>query len=560
MLILGLGIKSLGTIIELFLPEILSFILDDIVPSRNKGSIIFWMAVMIICSLVALGMNIFANRNASKVARNITEHLRQDLFDHSLYLSCAKTDEFTIPSLEGRLTSDTYHVHRMISMLQRMGIRAPMITIGGLIMTFIMDAYLAMIFVTIIPLMAILIYFRATKGVPLFTAVQKAIDRLTSIVRENAQGIRVIKALSKTKDEGERFFHSNQKVRDKEIHANEIMAMINPMMNFFLYLGMLAVIAVGARRVSLGLSKVGTLLAFMSYFQMISRSLMAVSRMFIMYSRGMASTKRIMEVLNSETEKQWNIGNYPDGDDRYAIEFKDVTFSYVGKRDNLSHINMRIKKGESLGIIGITGSGKTSILSLLLRFYDVKEGAIYLNGKDIRNYDPRTLRKHFGIVMQNDFLFADTIEENISFGRKISEEEREKAIKVAQASDFINELQEGKKYTLTNKGANLSGGQRQRLLLARAFASPSDFLLLDDASSALDYQTDAKLRKALKDNYGKKTTVIVAQRVSSIQTCDQIVVLEKGKIQGIGKHKELLETNAIYQTIASSQMGGALFE
>ena len=329
MMAIGLTIKALGTFLELLLPEILSRIIDEIVPAKDRDAIIMWAVIMVVLSLLAWLFNVLANRNAAGVARKVTQNIRHDLFDKTLYLTCQKTDEYTIPSLESRLTSDTYNVHRMVGMMQRMGVRAPIITIGGLIMTFVMEPVLALVFLAVIPFMLVLVWLRAAKGVPMFTKVQKANDRMTAVVRENAQGIRIIKALSKVGYEKKRFHGVNENLKDEEVRANRMMALINPAMNFLLYLGMVGVILAGAYRVNLGLSKTGRILAFMSYFQMISRSLMAVSRMFIMYSRGMASSKRIMEILNCETEKDYVPKEYPAGDPAYALEFRDVTFSYL---------------------------------------------------------------------------------------------------------------------------------------------------------------------------------------------------------------------------------------
>lgn len=556
----GFAIKTTGTFLELALPGILSRIIDDIVPAGDTKGIIIWCVIMVVCALLAWLFNILANRNASRVARNITQKIRHDLFEKTLYLTCSKTDEYTIPSLEGRLTSDTYHVHRMIGMMQRMGVRAPIITIGGLIITFILEPVLSLVFLAVIPFMAVLIVWRASQGIPLFSLVQKASDRMAGVVRENAQGIRVIKALTREEKEKNRFDRVNTELKNQEVHASRKMAMIDPLMNLFLYSGMMGVIIVGAWRVNAGISETGKILAFMSYFQMISRAMMAVSRMFIMYSRGMASSGRIMEVLNSTSEKDWKPEDCPAGDPAYELEFRDVSFSYLNVRNNIENISFRLKKGEKLGIIGATGSGKSTIVSLLLHFYHAGSGQIFVQGKDVRSYEPSALRSLFGTVMQNDFLFGGTIADNIRFGRKISDEKLTQAEKDAQAYEFISALPEKDGYELSVKGMNLSGGQKQRVLLARAFAGDTPFLILDDASSALDYKTDAALRKAAAENYADKTRIIIAQRISSIQHCDQILVLDHGRAAGMGKHEELLKTNALYAAIAESQMGGALFE
>ena len=512
MIAVGLTIKAVGSFLELLLPDILSKIIDEVVPAGDQNGILFWGGVMVVCALVAWVMNVVANRNAAEVARDVTKNIRHDLFQHTLYLSCEKTDAYTIPSLESRLTSDTYNLHRMIGMMQRMGVRAPIITVGGLVLCFLLEPVLALVFLAVIPFMLVIIYFRTAKGVPMFRRVQKANDHMASVTRENAQGIRVIKALSRTDYEKKHFETVNDALKDEEVHANLVMAVINPLMNLFLYAGMVGVIILGAYRV------------------------------------------------NAENEKNWQPANEPDGDPQYALEFKDVSFSYLKVKDNVKHISFALKKGETLGIIGATGSGKSTILSLLLHFYNIDSGAIYLNGKNIKNIEPDELRKQFGIVMQNDFLFSDSVKENIRFGREVSDEALQDAINNAQAEEFISELSEKEDYELTSKGTNVSGGQRQRILLSRAFASHPEFLLLDDSSSALDYKTDSLLRKALNEKYPDTTMVIIAQRVSSIKGCSQIIVLDHGEINGSGTDEELMHHNALYSSIADSQMGGALFD
>lgn len=553
---IGLLIKSLGAFIELLLPEIMARIIDEAVPAKDMRQVLLLGIWMIVCSLLALWFNIIANRNASSTSRDITRRIRHDLFSHTLYLSCEKTDDYTIPSLDSRLTSDTYNVHQMLGMMQRMGIRAPIITLGGLCICFMMDATLALVFLGCIPFIAVLIYIRGAKGIPLYTDVQRAVDDMGGVVRENVQGIRIIKALSRTDYEKNRYQEVNHALEKRQVKAGLTMAIIQPGMNLFLYLGMAGVILYGAYRVNAGLSTAGTILAFLSYFTLMSKSMMALSRMFIMFSKGMASSRRIMEVLNTNTEQHWVKKDYPSSLPLYAIAFEDVSFSYLKVKDNLEHISFHLKPGETLGIIGATGSGKSTILSLLLRFYDADEGTIYIHGKDIRTIDPVKLRSMFGVVMQNDFLFAGSIAENVRFGRNVNDEEIEEALALAHAGDFTNDMYR----ELTSKGTNLSGGQRQRVLLSRAFASKPEFLLLDDSSSALDYKTDASLRKTLETQFAKTTKIIIAQRVSSLQQCHMIIVLDHGKISGIGSHEQLLRTNKIYADIAASQMGGALFE
>lgn len=559
-MVIGLICKALGAILELVLPFLTSNIIDEVIPTGDVQRIILNCLLMVICAIGAWRLNIFANRNASLVARNATEHIRHDLFEHILALSSHKTDEFTIPSLESRMTTDTYNVHRMISMVQRIGIRGPIIMIGGLFFTFSMEPVLSLVILATFPFIGFLVYFRATKGLPLFKHIQKVSDQMVAVVRENAQGIRVIKSLSKKDYEKNRFEQVNQKLEQETVEANRKMAIVNPGINLFLNLGLFGVILLGAYRISIGVSSTGKIIAFMSYFTIMSRAMMMIGRIFIMTSQGLASVQRIEEVLGTETEKDVHIGGYPNKENKHAIEFDDVTFSYLGIKNNLQHISFTLDQGQSLGIIGAIGSGKTTILSLLLRFYEINTGAIYLNGIDIRNLEFDELRQQFGTVMQNDTLFRASIKENIVFDREITDEDITKAIQTSQAKEFINQYEDGIEHNLTGKGSNLSGGQKQRVLLARALASHTPFLLLDDSSSALDYKTDALLRKALDEEYQDSTKMIIAERVSSIMNCNKIIVLDKGKIDAIGTHEELLENSPIYASIYASQMGGALYD
>ncbi len=559
-MVIGLICKALGAILELVLPFLTSNIIDEVIPTGDVQRIILNCLLMVLCAIGAWRLNIFANRNASLVARNATEHIRHDLFEHILALSSHKTDEFTIPSLESRMTTDTYNVHRMISMVQRIGIRGPIIMIGGLFFTFSMEPVLSLVILATFPFIGFLVYFRATKGLPLFKHIQKVSDQMVAVVRENAQGIRVIKSLSKKDYEKNRFEQVNQKLEQETVEANRKMAIVNPGINLFLNLGLFGVILLGAYRISIGVSSTGKIIAFMSYFTIMSRAMMMIGRIFIMTSQGLASVQRIEEVLGTETEKDVHIGGYPNKENKHAIEFDDVTFSYLGIKNNLQHISFTLDQGQSLGIIGAIGSGKTTILSLLLRFYEINTGAIYLNGIDIRNLEFDELRQQFGTVMQNDTLFRASIKENIVFDREITDEDITKAIQTSQAKEFINQYEDGIEHNLTGKGSNLSGGQKQRVLLARALASHTPFLLLDDSSSALDYKTDALLRKALDEEYQDSTKMIIAERVSSIMNCNKIIVLDKGKIDAIGTHEELLENSPIYASIYASQMGGALYD
>ncbi|CDE71433.1 aBC transporter transmembrane protein [Subdoligranulum sp. CAG:314] len=554
---LGTVIKIVGTITELFLPWILSYMIDEVAPEKNVARIFLWGAVMLACAVVALLGNITANRMASKVARDTTESMRFDLFDKTLNLSARQTDGFAMPSLVSRLSSDTYNVHNMIGMIQRLGIRAPMLLIGGIVVTFMVEPVLALVLLATMPFLVLLAVLVAKKGTSLYTKLQKTVDTMVRKIRDIYSGIRVIKALSRTEYEKKSFETINKNVSSSETRAGLTTGVTNPIMNLFLNLGMTAVILVGAYRVSAGLTKAGQIIAFMTYFTLMLNAVISVGRIFVMYSKGIASSRRICEVLNAPadllTEEIDLEGSSEADSDRAQIRFEHVSFSYDGGKV-LDDVSFSIGKGETFGIIGATGSGKTTIIMLMMRFYDADEGNIYIDGRDIRTFDKKELRRRFGVVFQNDFLFSDTVRNNVDFHRGISDGELEKALKFAQA-DFIFGNDEGLNYGLAAKGANFSGGQKQRLLVARALSGEKDVIVLDDSSSALDYKTDAALRKALKENFSDKTIIMIAQRISSVRHADKILVLDNGKAAGLGSDEELRESCPLYGEILRSQGG-----
>lgn len=554
---LGTVIKIVGTITELFLPWILSYMIDEVAPEKNVARIFLWGAVMLACAVVALLGNITANRMASKVARDTTESMRFDLFDKTLNLSARQTDGFAMPSLVSRLSSDTYNVHNMIGMIQRLGIRAPMLLIGGIVVTFMVEPVLALVLLATMPFLVLLAVLVAKKGTSLYTKLQKTVDTMVRKIRDIYSGIRVIKALSRTEYEKKSFETINKNVSSSETRAGLTTGVTNPIMNLFLNLGMTAVILVGAYRVSAGLTKAGQIIAFMTYFTLMLNAVISVGRIFVMYSKGIASSRRICEVLNAPadllTEKIDLERSSEAGSDRAQIRFEHVSFSYDGGKV-LDDVSFSIGKGETFGIIGATGSGKTTIIMLMMRFYDADEGNIYIDGRDIRTFDKKELRRRFGVVFQNDFLFSDTVRNNVDFHRGISDGELVKALKFAQA-DFIFGNDEGLNYGLAAKGANFSGGQKQRLLVARALSGKKDVIVLDDSSSALDYKTDAALRKALKENFSDRTIIMIAQRISSVRHADKILVLDNGKAAGLGSDEELRESCPLYGEILRSQGG-----
>lgn len=573
-MLMGFIIKVAGTFMDLGLPWVLAYIIDEVIPLKEVKYILLWGVLMLLLSVGARQFNITANRMASRVAGDTVKKLRHDLFLKIQQLSGSQVDYLSIPSLVSRMTSDTYNIHQMVGMMQRLGVRAPIILVGGMILTFTLEPVLTLILVGILPLLAFCVYVVSKKGIPLYSKSQSAADRMVRVVRENVNGIRVIKALSKSGYEKERFHRANDVVAANEFKAGATMAVINPVMNLLLNGGLTLVIIAGAYRVNSGASEVGKIVAFLSYFTMILNAMLMITRIFVGISKANASADRIFEVLNAReelrpeealTEKE----AYGTSEaENIHVSFRGVTFTYPQRREeeaedddsiNVENIDFSIKTGESLGIIGATGSGKTTLINLLLRFYDTDKGGIYIKGKNVKSYSLQDLRSKFGVVFQNDMIFADTIGGNIDFNRGISVGRLTEAAEDAQAAEFINQLVSGEKkgfdYEAAVKGANLSGGQKQRLLIARALAARPEILVLDDSSSALDYKTDAALRTALRENYQNTTTIMIAQRISSIMNMDNIIVMEEGRMIGYGNHEGLLLNCPVYNEIYQSQMG-----
>lgn len=548
---LGLMIKFFGTIMDLFLPYILAHIIDRVIPLGQMAPVLWWGALMLLCAITAWVTNIIANRMAALVARKSVFAIRHDLFEKIFALGNAQVDQATIPSLISRMTTDTYNLHRMIGMMQRIGIRAPILLLGGILVTFTLDWVLAAILLGILPIMGLIVYRISKLGVPLYTNLQERNDALVRKVRESISGIRVIKALSKTQEEKERFYKVNRDVYQGETRANRIMAINSPVMNLILNLGLVLVVVVGAWRVNMGATGVGTITAFLSYFTIILNAMLTLTRILTMYSRSLASARRIQEILDLPSVLEAE--PLPMGAEE-AIRFENVSFSYHKKKNNLEGITFSLPKGKSIGVLGATGSGKSTIASLLMRFYDPDEGRILLEGRDLRSMEPREIRKAFGVVFQNDQLFRTTIAENIRIGRDLSDEAVMEALQDAQGEAFVAE-KGGLEALIEPKASNLSGGQKQRLLIARALAAKPEFLILDDSSSALDFKTDAALRKVLRGKYKETTFMIIAQRVSAVRDCDQILVLDEGKVAGLGDHDTLMENCSLYREIYKLQTG-----
>ena len=556
-------LKFGASMMDLLIPSLLAKIIDDIVPLGEVRLIFWWGGVMILCAVISVTTNVRANRMAEISAGGMTRQLRHDLFEKITYLSARQMNEFTVSSAVSRLTSDTYNVNRMMARMQRLGVRGPILLTGGILITVTMEPKLASVLIASLPFIAVIVWVVTKLSIPVYTGQQRVLDGLVRVLQENITGVRVIRALSRTDYERERYDGVNEELARIEQKAGRISSASGPATTLVLNLGLTAVIITGAYLVQKGETGPGAIIAFLSYFILILNAMLGITRIFVMCSKGMASLGRISEVLEAPEEMQVQIRS-EESDKAIAgvseesiplVEFRDVSFSYNGKGDHLSHISFTLKKGESLGIIGATGSGKSTIVNLLLRFYDVDSGSIWIGGRRIDTIPYPELRAMFGVVFQNDYLMASSVEENIDFFRGFDGAQVREAAQYAQAEAFIREKEGEMDARIAVRGNNLSGGQKQRIMIARALAAKPEILILDDASSALDYKTDAKLRKELGAYFRNTTTINIAQRVSSIQGADHILVLEDGGCIGYGTHTELLEQCAEYRLIYELQMG-----
>jgi len=548
-----MALKLAAALLDLLIPSFLARIIDDVVPTGSSGGIFFWGGVMLVCALFSMFTNMYANRIAARTSGRMTQTLRHDLFSKLSYLSSAQLDRVSIPSAVSRLTTDTYNLNQLFNRVQRIGVRAPILLVGGIAITLIMDPALTLVLVATLPFIALLVWYVTTKSVPLYTRQQGILDRLVRTVQENITGVRIIKALSRVPHEKKRFEEVNQGLSLTEEQAGSVMALSNPAASFILNIGLVMVVAAGAWLVNAGRSTTGNIIAFLNYFTIILNAMLGITRVFVMYSKGKASALRVEEVLLLPEDLAVIKADAP-GPGPYHIQWENVSFSYNKRQDNLSDISFALKRGQTLGVIGATGSGKSTLIALMLRLYEADSGRILIEGQDIRAIPREQLYGKMGIAFQNDFIMADTLKENIRYFREISDEDILRAVEDAQAASILKEKEQGLLHRAAVRGQDLSGGQRQRLLIARALAGHPEILILDDASSALDYQTDARLRGALARNYPEATKIIIAQRVSAIMGADHILVMEEGRIESAGTHEELMKNSDIYRSIADTQM------
>ncbi|MCJ7840281.1 ABC transporter ATP-binding protein/permease [Lederbergia sp. NSJ-179] len=543
-----------GILLELLLPTLMANVVDNGIVNGNIPYIIKTGLWMIVAALVAVVITVGVSYFASKTAQGFGRDVRKSLFVQVEDFSLHAFDKIGPASLITRSTNDVKIVQDVLNMVLRMMTRAPLMLVGGIILAVSRDPGLSLVFLGALPVLVLMIFIISRKAIPLFVSLQKKTDRLNLIVRENLTGVRVVRAFNKVDFEKQRFNQANADFRDTGIKVNQLMAVLFPVMMIIMNFTNIAIVWFGAIRIDEGIMQVGNLMAFLQYAMMILMSLVMLSMGFIMIPRAQASVKRINEVLDMDKEIK-DPPTAKTSESHGQVEFRDVTFRYEGaEKPVLHHLSFQANPGETTAIIGSTGTGKSTLLKLIPRFYDVEEGAVLIDGVDVREMSQTDLRQKIGYVPQKATLFSGSIAENLQFGKEeATEDEMKEALEIAQASDFIFKQEEGLAAKVEQGGANFSGGQKQRLSIARALIRKPEIYLFDDSFSALDYKTDAKLRASLSRVQGESTIIMVAQRVSTVIQADQIIVLNDGEIAGIGTHDELLADNDIYREIAASQ-------
>lgn len=546
----------LQALAELYLPTLMAHIVDIGIIKGDTNYILRIGGLMLLVAAGSGAFTIIASYLSSKIATGFGKDLRSRVFSQVESYSLYEFDKIGTASLITRTTNDITQVQQVLIMGMRMMISAPMMAIGGIIMAVSEDATLSLVLLVVIPILVGAIYIVASKGVPLFKAMQIKLDKLNLVLRENLTGIRVIRAFNRIDHEKVRFNKANYELTDTAIKVNIIMAALMPIMMLVMNFTTIAIVWFGGIRIDHGDMQVGSMMAFIQYAMQIMFSLIMVSFMFVMIPRAQASAVRINEVLNTVPEIK-DVADVKSADSKRGfVEFKDVTFSYPGaEQPAISNITFSAVPGEVTAIIGGTGSGKSTLISLIPRFYDIASGSILVDGVDVREMSQENLRAKIGFVPQTAILFTGSIADNIRFGKQdATDVEVMRAAETAQVNEFISEMKEGYNSIIAQGGTNVSGGQKQRLSIARALVRRPEIYIFDDSFSALDFKTDAKLRAALKKETVDATVIIIAQRVSTVMYADRIIVLDEGQIVGMGNHKELLNTCEVYREIVSSQL------
>ena len=547
-------------VMEILIPFIMAKIIDNgVIGGAGMSYIAYVGFIMIIMSIVSLIFGVVAGKFSAIAAVGFAKNIRKTLFDKIQDFLFANIDKFSTASLIIRMTTDVVNVQNAFMMIIRMAVRAPFMLIGATIMAIFTSSKLAFVFLFAIPILAVALYIIMVIVHPRFKAMLEKYDKMNLNVQENLIGIRVVKAFVREDYENKKYKNTADLVRKAQVFAEKLIVLNMPIMQFVVYSCILSVLWFGGNMIIQGNMEIGQLTSFLVYIMQILMSLMMISIVFIMIVISKASRDRILEVLNEESDIKNNGKNAKFKDN--SIEFKNVCFSYNNKKDNLvlKNINLPIKSGETLGIIGGTGSGKSTLVQLLPRLYDIFSGSLIIGGNDVKDYDLQNLRDEIAVVLQKNVLFSGTIRENLLWGNEIAtNDEIIKVCKISQAHDFITSFPNGYETKLGQGGVNLSGGQKQRICIARALLKKPRILILDDSTSAVDTATEGKIRKALINELPNTTKIIIAQRILSIKDADKIIVLNNGEINGYGTNEELMGNNEIYREIYYSQQNTAM--
>ena len=548
--------KMLEASFELFVPLVMAAIIDTGIANHDKGYIFRMGGVLVALGLIGLACSVTAQFFSAKAAVGFATKLRHALFSHIQGLSYAELDTLGTNTLITRMTSDVNQLQSGVNLTLRLLLRSPFIVFGAMIMAFTVDVKAALIFVVAIPLLSIVVFGIMIVSLPLYKKVQAALDKVLGRTRENLEGARVIRAFCKEGQEIESFSEENEALLNIQVFVGKISAAMNPLTYIIVNIALVVLLWTGAIRVDGGIITQGAVVALVNYMSQILVELIKMANLIIQITKALACAKRIESILAVENSQQIeDLTQQAKAETDDVIRFEHVGLTYQGGgEESLTDIDFAVKKGQTIGIIGGTGSGKTSVVNLIPRLYDATRGTVYVDGQDVKTYDPKQLRSKVGIVPQKAVLFAGTIRENLMWGNEnATEEQLERALEISQAKEFVDTKEGRLDFKIAQGGKNLSGGQRQRMTIARAVVRDPEILILDDSASALDFATDAKLRHAIREMGNDMVVIIVSQRSSSIQYADQIIVLDDGKVVGIGTHDSLLAGNEVYQEIYYSQ-------
>ena len=545
--------KMLEALFELFVPLVMAAVIDVGIGGHDRGYVIRMCLVLIALGVIGLACSITAQYFAAKAATGFSTVLRRELFAHIQSLSYTEMDNLGTSTLITRMTSDINQVQSGVNLVLRLFLRSPFIVFGAMIMAFTVDVKAAMIFVVAIPMLSVVVFGIMIWTMPLYRRVQGALDKVLGLTRENLTGVRVIRAFCLEEQEQTHFREKNERLTDMQKFVGKISGLMNPLTYIIVNGAVVVLLHTGAIRVDQGIITTGAVVALINYMNQILVELVKLANLIINITKSVACGNRIQSVLEIPSSMKNGSDTNLTRADKVAFDHVGLTYAQAGT-ESLTDIDFSAKAGQTIGIIGGTGSGKSSLVNLIPRFYDATAGAVKINGKNVKDFDLETLRKMVGIVPQKAVLFKGTIEDNLRWGKKdATEEELWEALETAQAAEFVRERADGLQAKIDQGGKNLSGGQRQRLTIARALVGHPGILILDDSASALDFATDAALRKALREMKGNPIVFIVSQRTSSIRHADQIIVLDDGMVAGIGTHQELLENCPVYQEIHYSQ-------